>query len=240
MGKIEERSYLTVLLFLLTFVLFSLIVGISKLVDTSFPHNTYGVDDWKLLHIFEILGLSALLLSIFHSLRIYGKRYTIIFFPSCFLYGLMLEIPFDSYNQNAWLKIGPYGSMLAVVAGWCTLIYTLSTLSKKLRDASILDRGIACGLLGVCIDLSLDPIASSYGLWYWDETFFGFHVTKIFGVPAINFMNWFYTIAIFVIFQEVLAESRFSFPKKLLISILAVPLLVFVVFLLAYAFLNLL
>ena len=248
MGRSNGKSHIfklhrsTIVLILVMIFAFSVLIIVSKFAYTPSPaEETFGIDNWIFLHTFEILGFLALVLSIIHSLRVYGRDYTLIFFPSCFLYGLILELPFDSYNQNAWLKVGPYGSMLSVVAGWCVINYILLSISRGMScNLSVIDRGILCGLLGVSIDIPLDPIAYAYGLWYWDGTFFGFPVITFFGVPVINFMNWFYTIFVFVVFQEYLRKSDFSPKMEFLVSLLAIPLLVMIVFLLAYTTLHLL
>lgn len=227
----------TIILILIAIITISMLVVGLKLIPTPAPSSeTFGLDNWILLHVFEVLGFVALSMSIVHSLRVYGKEQTIIFFPSCFLYGLLLELPFSSYNQNAWIKVGPYGSMLAVVAGWCVVNYALFFISRKINcSLSIIGRGVLSGLIGITIDLPLDPIAFAYGLWYWEPIFFGYPIaTTFYGVPVINFINWFYTISLFIMFQGYLERSVYTLKTKFLISILAIPLLAVAVLVISY------
>ena len=195
MFRFSEKSHMfkphrsTIVLILVMIFAFSVLIIVSKFAYTSSPaEETFGIDNWIFLHIFEILGFLALVLSIIHSLRVYGRDYTLIFFPSCFLYGLILELPFDSYNQNAWLKVGPYGSMLSVVAGWCVICYILLSISRRMScNLSVIDRGILCGLLSVSIDIPLDPIAYAYGLWVLGWYVFWFSRNNIFWCSCYKF-----------------------------------------------------
>lgn len=86
---------------------------------------------------------------------------------------------------------------LAVGVGWGVLLFSF----RRLTDATTLPEWArpACeGLLGVKLDLVMDPIAVRLGMWQWKIG----EGEEFFGVPWGNFWAWFWVIFWFSAFQR--------------------------------------
>jgi len=187
------------------------------------PREEKGDDD-LILHLFELGGMAALLLAIFHALRHWKREEVAIFFTSCFCYALLFEdmniqLSQDySYNKEAWLVL--HNTMLVIVFAWCAIAYTVVFV---LQHNPVLDRwnpvekGIVAGLLALTIDLGIDATAFAYGLWYWQGGHF-------FGVPITNFVGWFTAIFWFVFSTEYIKQKGkdWKFRKQLTVRVLSI------------------
>ncbi len=175
-----------------TFIIARLIP--SRGIDGPWRVFEEGGDSWLILHIFEIVCLSFMLISIPHGWRRWGFKKAFFFFSFTLAYGFFLEeitVYFSGYyiyNNDAWMQIGH--TMLAVPFCWTAIMYSVITLIERnpvLGSLKLLEKGMLAGVLAVSIDISIDAIFVAYGLWHWKEG-------QWFGVPLANYAAWFMAV----------------------------------------------
>jgi uncharacterized membrane protein len=94
-----------------------------------------------------------------------------------------------------WVGLVP----LWIVLGWFVfamsgfLIFHNVVLPRK----RALLQATASGLFALNIDLMMDPIASSNGLWTWTS-----NIMPILGIPLYNFVGWFMLIFLYDLIAE--------------------------------------
>jgi uncharacterized membrane protein len=94
-----------------------------------------------------------------------------------------------------WVGLVP----LWIVLGW--FVFAMSGLlifhNVVLPRRRALFQAAASGLFALNIDLMMDPIASSNGLWTWTT-----NIVDILGIPLFNFVGWF----MLIFFYDLIAE----------------------------------
>ena len=212
----STRTKKMIALALIIFFIGSFLIYFFPTPEPENPQTIKG-DENKILHFFEIGGITAFVLSIIHALRRWDKKEVFIFFTSCFLFAFLFEdmniqLTNDyAYNKNAWLVF--HHTMLVIVFSWCAIAYSLVlTINSnlKFKNWNPIEKGILAGFLALTIDLGIDATAFAYGLWFWSEGYF-------FGVPITNFVGWFSAIFWFVFSTEYLREKgrNWNFNKQL-------------------------
>jgi uncharacterized membrane protein len=214
----DFKSFLTprarklLLLALVVFIVGSLLIWTFPTPEPDDPGKDRG-DDYLFLRLFELGGIAALTMAVFHASRRWKRDEVIVFFTSCFLYALLFEdmniqLSGDySYNEDAWLVL--HNTMLAIVFGWCAIVYCIVlTLERSpvVRSWNPVEKGVVAGFLALSIDLGIDATAFAYGLWYWKEGYF-------FGVPVTNFVGWFAAVFWFVFSTEYLRGKEREKPE---------------------------
>ncbi len=104
------------------------------------------------------------------------------------VYGYALEwvamAVFGSHTYLGAWQVAPGGVPLAVAAVWAALIASAMALSVRLGLPSIATRAVAAALLGVTLDLLMEPVAMRAELWRWTPP------GPWLGVPVGNFVGW--------------------------------------------------
>ncbi|HVB12608.1 MAG TPA: carotenoid biosynthesis protein [Nitrososphaerales archaeon] len=103
-----------------------------------------------------------------------------------------------------WVGLVP----LWIVLGW--FVFAMSGFlifhNVVLPGRRALFQAAASGLFALNIDLMMDPIASSNGLWIWTQ-----NIVDILGVPLFNFVGWF----LLIFFYDLIAEHTIFNNKPL-------------------------
>ena len=114
--------------------------------------------------------------------------------------GLSTGLPFGQYRYE-WPAPSVLGVPVPVVFGWglYLLVSYLLALSA-LRGAAA--RVTYAGALMVCLDLAIDPVMTSRGLWVWARR------GEWFGIPLENFAGWFLVSAVALLPAELAGGER--------------------------------
>jgi uncharacterized membrane protein len=116
------------------------------------------------------------------------------------LYGLGVEWWNITRSDCSYKYVDPHalshlgigvGVPLWVAAGWGAIAYAATWTAQRLAVPRWL-HPFAAAFLAVNIDLSLDPLAESVGLWSWKDIPVSFC-----GVPFDNFLGWIGIVAIY-------------------------------------------
>jgi uncharacterized membrane protein len=88
---------------------------------------------------------------------------------------------------------------LWIVLGW--FVFAMSGFllfhNVVLPHKRALFQAVASGLFALNIDLMMDPIASSNGLWVWTT-----NIMDILGIPLFNYVGWFMLIFLYDLIAE--------------------------------------
>jgi decaprenylphospho-beta-D-ribofuranose 2-oxidase len=97
------------------------------------------------------------------------------------------------YDYSWWtFALHAYDVPLCLGAGWGLIFYASGWTAQRLRFGWPLTTAFVAGILGVNLDLSLDPVANMNELWVWKPLRVGsddLH-RAVFGVPFDNFIAW--------------------------------------------------
>ncbi len=115
--------------------------------------------------------------------------------------GLNFGVPFGKYEYIAFQKGRIGGVPFPIVVAWGTYVY-VSYMS--LRSNGWIRPVLASALL-VSLDLLIDPVMVSIGLWKWISS-----CPCIFGIPLINYVGWFITALFATALFKVLGENPLS------------------------------
>ena len=74
---------------------------------------------------------------------------------------------------------------LSVTFAWVGIIYSAMIIGERLK-LSLWQRILTTTLIALSLDWGMDPIAVEFGMWTWS------HPGYYFGVPAFNFIGWFF------------------------------------------------
>jgi uncharacterized membrane protein len=103
-----------------------------------------------------------------------------------------------------WVGLIP----LWIVLGW--FVFAMSGFlifhNVVLPGRRALFQAVASGLFALNIDLVMDPVASSNGLWTWTVS-----IVDILRVPLFNFVGWF----MLIFFYDLIAEHTIFNNKPL-------------------------
>lgn len=135
-----------------------------------------------------VVAPTALGMAFLHARRALGAGRAAVELSALVLYGYVLErvaiLVFASHTYgDAWLA-APLGVPLAVAAVWAAVISSGMAVAARLGFGSPLGRGAAAALLGIVLDLLMEPVAVRVGLWQWTPP------GPWLGVPVGNFVGW--------------------------------------------------
>ena len=161
--------------------------------------------------LFEFSWYFLFILTIQHSFKIHGKYPTLNFFIPLFILVLIVEgfavnifHGFYYPNYNLYIINVPLGILL----GWCIITYVSFYLGKKILISELIESRIdllklstTAALIGLSIDLILEPISSIWNLWIW------IHPDIYFNASIENFISWFLIIFLFTSFYEYLSKK---------------------------------
>lgn len=92
----------------------------------------------------------------------------------------------------------PLDVPVAIGLGWGIVFYAATWTAQRLRIRNIAISSLIAGVLGVNLDLSLDPVAHQHGFWYWyPPPPPGLKESTLFGVPFDNFVSWVALIGVY-------------------------------------------
>lgn len=145
--------------------------------------------------ISELLGYILLGLCVWHALRQGAlRRARMIELGIGVLYGLTLEVltllQLHDYQFGHFLiMLGPVP--LTIGVGWGIILYSAMTFADAFGLPAWATPALV-GLLGLNIDLSMDPVAIRLHMWEWIGVSYS---QQWFGVPYLNFYAWFIVLS---------------------------------------------
>jgi decaprenylphospho-beta-D-ribofuranose 2-oxidase len=108
------------------------------------------------------------------------------------------KVPRYAYTSHFW--VDPWDVPVAIGLGWGMVFYAATWTAQRLRFQSLAVSSLVAGVLGVNLDLSLDPAANAHGLWRWNDLpGYDAHRT-LGGVPFDNFVAWVVLVAAYGFF----------------------------------------
>jgi uncharacterized membrane protein len=130
----------------------------------------------------------ALALAYTHARQALGPARAALELLCLVSYGFVLEhtaiLVFSSHAYGPEWRLAPLGVPLAVAAAWAAVIVAAMALAARLGPASPLARGAAAALVGVSLDLLMEPVAVQGGRWRWTPP------GPWLEVPVGNFVGW--------------------------------------------------
>ncbi len=138
---------------------------------------------------YVILFLEFLLILLFLYV-LYQNREDWALMLIFFLLGLSMEVigvdVVHAYTYKGFL-IAPYSVPIAIPLAWSVILYTSFKLVRSL-GGPVWFIPFASAFFTVLLDLAMDPVMSSAGVWTWLR---GSLPSDFFGVPLYNFWGWF-------------------------------------------------
>lgn len=139
------------------------------------------------LHEFLIAPL-CFALAFRHARRALGGGQALVELLALALYGFGLERAamslFSSHDYLSAWRLAPWGVPLAIALVWAALILCALSLAARLGFQGPLARAAAAALVGISLDLLMEPVALRAGLWRWTPA------GPFLGVPLGNFVGW--------------------------------------------------
>lgn len=139
-------------------------------------------------------------LALGHAARGLGLRHAAVEFLALASYGYALErvsmALFASHEYARDWLLAPGGVPVAVAACWSATILSCTALAHRLGARSPGALAAAAALLGVALDLLMEPVAVRSGLWRWTPP------GPWLGVPVGNFVGWGVIVGVYVLGAE--------------------------------------
>jgi uncharacterized membrane protein len=143
------------------------------------------------------------------------------------LYGYALEwvviSVFSSHSYAESWRIAPGGVPLAVAVVWAALTVSALALAARLGFETPLQRARAAALLGLTLDLLMEPVAVRVNLWSWTPP------GPWLGVPLGNFVGWAIILGVYAYGAERWGGSealRDALSRRLLLGVVSIVVLV--------------
>jgi uncharacterized membrane protein len=160
-----------------------------------------------------LVAPAAFGLAFAHSRRGLGNGRAAVELLCLVLYGYALEwvamAVFRSHSYGDAWQVAPGGVPVAVAAVWAALIASAMALSARLGLRSIAARAAAAALLGITLDLLMEPVAMRAGLWRWTPP------GPWLGVPVGNFVGWAVIVGSYTAGAELWTGSDHLFGQAL-------------------------
>ena len=129
----------------------------------------------------------AFALAAAHARRALGTARAAVELLALVAYGYALErtaiAVFASHEYGPSWRAAPGGVPLAVAATWAAVIVAAMSLGARIRPTP-LGRAAAAALVGISLDLLMEPVAVRAGLWSWTPP------GPWLFVPIGNFVGW--------------------------------------------------
>jgi uncharacterized membrane protein len=143
------------------------------------------------------------------GLRGLGRRRAAVELVALGLYGFTIELVamrvFRSHDYGTGWLLAPLGVPLAVAAVWAAVILAAMGLAARLAPAGPALRAATAALLGLALDLLMEPVAVRAGLWQWTPP------GPWLGVPVGNFVGWALIVGLYA-FGADRSEPRAASP----------------------------
>jgi uncharacterized membrane protein len=161
---------------------------------------------------YELLAApAAIALAFVHTRRALGTGRAAVEILALVAYGYALErvaiAVFASHVYEASWMLAPGGVPLAVAATWAAVITSAMALAARLSGPSPWERAVVAALLGVSLDLLMEPVASARGLWSWTPP------GSWLNVPVGNFVGWSVIVGAYTLGAERFADGA-SLPEQ--------------------------
>jgi len=139
--------------------------------------------------VYEVLAApAAFALAFLHARRALGGRRAAVELLALVAYGYALErvaiAVFASHTYGPGWRLAPGGVPVAVAVTWAAVIVAAMALAARLRGPSPVSRATLAALLGIALDLLMEPVAAARGLWSWTPP------GPWLDVPIGNFVGW--------------------------------------------------
>jgi len=180
--------------------------------------------------VFELLVAPlSVCLALRHAARGLGPHRAAVEFLALMAYGYALErvsiAVFASHDYGQAWQLAPGGVPLAVAACWAAIILSALTLAHRLGARSPGALAATAALLGVALDMLMEPVAVRSGLWRWTPP------GPWLGVPIGNFVGWGVIVGLYVLGAEQargFASAATLAVRRLLLGAVAILTLVLV------------
>ena len=138
--------------------------------------------------VYELLAApGAFALAAVHARRALGPRRAAVELFALVAYGYGLErtaiVAFGSHDYGHAWRSAMGGVPVAVAVTWSAVIVAAMSLASRLARSSV-GRAAAAALIGISLDLLMEPVAVRAGLWSWTPP------GPWLDVPAGNFIGW--------------------------------------------------
>ncbi len=160
------------------------------------------------LWYYEIANVLWALLLALHCFAFQGWKKLLLFFGVTFVYGMVLEssgVTMGFFSEDHYhLYIPGFSAPVATMFGWSMVFYPCVFLLDGIRKGipAIGNRpfpwqGLLVALIAVSFDALIDPFATDFGLWVWNEAYHRGNSLYWLGVPLVNFVSWFTAVFTF-------------------------------------------
>jgi len=143
------------------------------------------------------------------------------------LYGYALEwvviAVFSSHSYADSWRLAPGGVPVAVAVVWAALTVSALALAARLGFKTPLERARAAALLGLTLDLLMEPVAVRVRLWAWTPP------GPWLGVPLGNFVGWTVILGVYAYGAERWGRAdaiRHAVARRLLLGFVSIGVLV--------------
>jgi len=192
------------------------------------PHAPREYD--RLLYEHEVTTAVWVVLLMIHCLATRGWKGLVVFFGVGLLYGALLEssgVTMDFFREHGYHLYAPgflrkiFSAPAVTIFGWTTVFYpAIFVIDALLPGRSKIYRAVSASMIGLFIDLQVDPVATASGLWSWNPDL----PAGFLGVPILNFVSWFWAVAVFAYaYYFVMEKSFWSAQKKIGVLVLLIP-----------------
>lgn len=160
----------------------------------------------SLSNTFDIFAVTIALICLNHA-RKNGK---IILFFIALSYGLFIEemgasgvrltalIPGYTYGKDFFVII--WYAPLSIALMWASVIYSTMETSDRLNIYPS-TRPFFDALTALLIDIPMEPVATKFGLWRWENS------EGFLGIPFINFLGWMFVVFAFSLVFRILTKK---------------------------------
>jgi hypothetical protein len=163
-----------------------------------------NIPEIKLKLIFELTGIPLLILLFIHGFSGMKRRDIIYFFVITFIYGITMEndgirLGFF-FEENYHFYLFGFPAPVITMFSWTGVFYASYFIYRKIEKLNEKVLGnIAAGALIMALsalfwDLSIDPVASSEHVVFWEWSSLFDQSFSFMGVPLINFVSWFWEV----------------------------------------------
>jgi uncharacterized membrane protein len=143
------------------------------------------------------------------------------------LYGYALEwvviAVFSSHRYAGSWNLAPGGVPVAVAVVWAALTLSALAVAARLGFETPLARARAAALLGLTLDLLMEPVAVRVPLWFWTPP------GPWLGVPVGNFVGWSIILGVYAYGAERwgrVERIRHAAARRLVLGIVSIGVLV--------------
>lgn len=153
-----------------------------------------------------VVAPAAAALALRHAALALGARRAGLEFLALCAYGYALEwvaiAVFASHEYGASWRFAPGGVPLAVAVAWAAVILSALAVATRRGFGSPFAAAGAALLLGVSLDLLMEPVAVRANLWRWTPP------GPWLGVPIGNFVGWGVIVGVYAVGAERTRESE--------------------------------